>query len=268
VAGVYRLVVLAIVLLASVENAHAQSTPESAQIEGTEQPTGGHDSNSLSQQATDPTAPLLTINLITDFTLSIWGEDDRRTVFKIQPVVPFKLWSLPNIARVILPYQLGGPGPEGMGDIVLFDIAVVPIAGVRLALGPVFNFSSRESSNPSKFALGPAVGIIVPASPSLTAGLFTQSLFNADVQLTQLQPILAYQLGGGWSVSAGDLQFTVDWSTGRWSNIPIGAQLGVVCRVFGQPIRFSVGPQYNLIDNGGADRFKVLVGVALLAPKA
>jgi hypothetical protein len=268
VAGVHRLVVLVIVLLASVETAHAQSTAESAQTKGAEQPTGGHDSNSLSQQATDPTAPLLTINLITDFTLSIWGEDDRRTVFKIQPVVPFKLWGLPNIARVILPYQLGGPGPEGMGDVALFDIAVIPISGVRLALGPVFNFSSRESSNPSKFALGPAVGIIVPASPSLTAGLFTQSLFSPDVQLTQLQPILAYQLGGGWSVSAGDLQYTVDWSTGRWSNIPIGAQLGVVCPVFGQPIRFSVGPQYNLIDNGGADRFKVLVGVALLAPKA
>jgi hypothetical protein len=177
-----------------------------------------------------------------DFTTSVWNEAESRTMFTFQPVVPYGLWSIPRSARLILPY-------------------------------PVVGMAERERSNPSTYAFGPAAGFVVPLSSVVTAGWFTprsksrrggQSLFSERTQLTQLQPLLAYQPGAGWSVSAGDLQIRIDWAKGRLSKVPIGVQLGVVCPVFEQPIRFFVSPQYDLKDVPGTDRFKVLVGIALL----
>jgi hypothetical protein len=231
-------------------------------------PSAKSDTDALSSQATDPTAPLLSFNFITDITTSIHGVDDHRTVFKIQPVVPFRIWGLPNILRVILPYQLSGLGPEGLNDVSLFDIAVLPVSAVtKLAIGPVFQFSSGASSNPAKVAGGPALGVIVQVGKKLTLGVFNQNLFGNELAASQLQPIVAYQLGAGWSLAAGDLQYTFDWRGTRWTNIPLGIQLGAVYPIFGQPIRFFVGPQYNVRQLQGTDEFRVSAGVTLLAPR-
>lgn len=73
------------------------------------------------------------------------------------------------------------------------------------------------------------------------------------------------QLTRAFGLSAGDLQFTIDWNKGRWSNMPIGVQLGVVSPILGQPIRFFLNPQYNFRALRGADQFKLLVGIALVA---
>jgi hypothetical protein len=48
------------------------------------------------------------------------------------------------------------------------------------------------------------------------------------ISLTQIQPIITYQLGRGWALSAGDLQITYDWEKGEWVQVPIGFQIGVV----------------------------------------
>jgi len=110
------------------------------------------------------------------------------------------------------------------------------------------------------------VGVIVPLSRTLNVGAFNQNLFGSGIAISQLQPIIAYQLGHGWAVSAGDLQFTYDWNAGRFLSFPIGAQIGVVTPVAGQPFRFSLNPQYNFADVTGTERFKVVLTVALLAP--
>jgi hypothetical protein len=232
------------------------------------EPSAKSDADALSSQATDPTAPLMSFNFITDITTSIHGVDDHRTVFKIQPVVPFRIWGLPNILRIILPYQLSGLGPEGLNDVSLFDIAVLPVSSVtKLAIGPVFQFSSGASSNPAKVAGGPALSVIVQVSKQLTLGVFNQNLFGNELAVSQLQPIVAYQLGAGWSLSAGDLQYTFDWRGTRWTNVPLGIQVGAVYPIFGQPIRFFVGPQYNVRQARGSDEFRVSAGITLLVPR-
>ena len=48
-------------------------------------------------------------------------------------------------------------------------------------------------------------------SKKFSVGAFTQNLFGTGVAITQLQPVISYQLGHGWALSAGDLQFTYDW---------------------------------------------------------
>lgn len=186
--------------------------------------------------------------------------------FKFQPVVPFRAWGISNILRAGIPYQVDGPGDEGPKSVTIFDLFVLPQSWGRFAFGPVMSLAESASSAESKFAIGPAVGFMKPISKTLNAGLFNQNLFAASVGLTQIQPIVAYQLGHGWALSAGDLQFTYDWERDEWVLLPLGFQIGVVRRVAGQPMRFALNPQYNFKDIEGAEQFKITFTVTVLAP--
>ena len=104
-------------------------------------------------------------------------------------------------------------------------------------------------------------------SRKLNLGLFNQNLFGSDVAISQMQPILAYQLGSGWSLSLGDLQWPYDWKRDEFLSMPIGVQLGKVLPVAKQPMRFAVNPQYDLKDLPGSSRFKVLFTITLLLPE-
>ena len=150
--------------------------------------------------------------------------------------------------------------------MTVFDLVVLPQKWGRLGVGLVANFASRTSDVSSHAAVGPAIGFVKPMSKKLNLGLFDQNLFANEVGISQLQPIIAYQLGNGWSVSAGDLQFVYDRERGEFVSLPIGVQLGKVVKVAKQPMRFAINPQYNLKDLPGADRFVTLVTVSLLVP--
>lgn len=224
------------------------------------------DAQDLSAQATDPTASLMSFNMINSFTTSYHGLDDSGYTFKFQPVVPFRVWRASNILRVVVPYQTSGPGDEGLKSVTIFDLVVLPQKWGRFAIGPVMSLSESTSPVPSKFAIGPAVGAIKPISKKLNVGLFTQNLFAAHVGITQLQPIIAYQLGNGWALSAGDLQFTYDWERGGWVSVPIGFQIGKVRPIAGQPMRFALNPQWNLRNVEGAPKVQLTFTVTILAP--
>jgi len=226
----------------------------------------------LSRRATDPTASPLTFGFINDVTTSYRDLEDGTPIdengyqFKLQPVIPFKAWGVANIFRMTVPYQVSGPSPEGLGDITVFDLVVLPQSWGQLALGADMQLAPGTADDDGTIAIGPAVGVVVPLSKRLNVGAFTQNLFGKGTAISQLQPIIAYQLGGGWALSAGDLQLIYDWDAGRFVSLPIGAQIGVVTPVAGQPFRFSLNPQYNFADVTGAGRFKVVFTVALLAP--
>jgi len=151
-------------------------------------------------------------------------------------------------------------------SVTLFDLIVIPQSWGRFGFGPVMSFAESASDAPSKFAIGPAVGGVVQVSERLNVGLFNQNLFASEVAATQLQPIIAFQLGGGWALSAGDLQFVYDWEQQRWASLPIGVQIGVVRPIAGQAFRFSLNPQWNFADISGAVESKIIFTVTLLVP--
>jgi hypothetical protein len=229
-------------------------------------PAAAGDADELSRQATDPTASLMSFNFINDFRTSFYGVDDDGFEFRFQPVVPFRAWKTSNILRLVVPYQTDGPGNEGLKSVSIFDLVVLPQRWGRFGIGPVMNLAESESAAESKFSIGPALGAVVPISKKLNVGGFTQNLFASGVAITQLQPIVAYQLGSGWALSAGDLQFVYDWELGEWVSLPLGFQIGKVLKVAGQPMRFSLNPQWNLKDIDGANKAKVVFTVTLLAP--
>ncbi len=231
------------------------------------------EADELSRRATDPTASPPNLGFISDFALSYRDLADGTPIdengyeLRFQPVIPFVAWKQPNILRMTIPYKFSGPGPNGLGDVTIFDLLIFGQSWGRLGIGGVATLFQREADVAGHMAGGPAVGFVVAASKKLNWGLFNQNLFGNDVQVSQLQPILAYQLGNGWSLSLGDLQFPYDWDRGEFLSLPIGVQLGKVLPVAGQPMRFAVNPQYDLEDVPGAPRFKVLFTITLLLPE-
>ena len=243
----------------------------------TAEPAGAGESSSsaadeLAKRTADPTASPMTFSLIGDFTTASYDlaggvPREDSTVLKFQPVLPFKAWGVANILRMTLPYEVSGPGNGGLGDVTFFDMAVFGRSWGRLGVGVVASFASSASNPPSHASAGPAIGFVAPVSRKLSVGLFNQNLFANGIGISQLQPIVAYQLGHGWSLSAGDLQFVYDWERNAFVSLPVGFQVGKVQRVGGQPLRFAVNPQYNFKDLPGADRFKTVLTVSLLVPE-
>ncbi len=227
---------------------------------------GGQAADELSRQATHPTASLMALNFLNELDTSYHGLDDTGYLFLFRPVVPFRAWGASNILRMTVPYQGSGPGDAGLKDVTLFDLVVFPRSWGRFGLGPVMNLAESAGDAPSKFAIGPAVGAVLAKSKKLNLGAFSQNLFAGDVAVSQIQPVVAYQLGRGFALSAGDLQFTYDWKRQEWVSIPFGFQIGVVRRVAGQPFRFSLNPQWNFADLSGSVKSQIVFTVTLLVP--
>lgn len=245
---------------ASAATAAAAAPGESAQDE-------------LSRRATDPTASPPSVALINDFTFSYQDLpggtpiDEDGYELRFQSVVPFVAWGAPNILRVTLPYQVSGPGAAGLGDVTLFDLVIVPLSRGRLGVGAVGSFAASTKETDAHAVGGPAIGIVLPMSKKVNIGLFNQNLFGDGVSISQLQPIFAYQLGSGWSLSLGDLQFPYDWDRGEFLSLPVGVQIGKVLPIAGQPMRFSINPQYDFKDLPGAGRFSAQLTVQLMLPE-
>lgn len=220
----------------------------------------------LSVQATDPTASLFSMNLIGDVLAGYNGSDESGFAVRFQPVIPFKAWGWDNIMRIQAPYQMSGLGPEGLNQVTIFDLVLTNEAWGRWGVGPVFQLSEGASGRDDQFGFGAAVGAVYGINPDLNVGLFNQNLFGDDLAISSFQPIVAYQLGNGWALSAGDLQIVFDWDRGRFAQVPLGFQLGVVQPVLGQPMRFFVNPQWNLVDTEGTFDSRILLGVTLIAP--
>jgi hypothetical protein len=255
--------------------APAQAVAAAVAAEPSAAPPGSAESerDELSRRATDPTASPLTFGLINDVTTSYRDledgtpSDETGYQLKFQPVIPFKAWGVANILRMTVPYQVSGPGSEGLKDLTIFDMAILPQSWGRIGIGAVGSFAAATSDVSAHATAGPAIGLVAGVTKKLNLGLFNQNLFGNDVAITQIQPIAAYQLGSGWSLSLGDLQWPYDWKRSEFVSMPIGLQLGKVLPVAKQPMRFAVNPQYDLKDLPGGSRFKILFTITLLLPE-
>ena len=182
----------------------------------------------FSSKATDPTASLMALNFQStwnNYHGDLPGNADDTWEFAFRPVIPFTFLEHPNIFRATIPFQTGGRGEEGFEAITLFDLFMTNESWGRWGIGPVMSFDTTGDA-PNEFVIGPAFGGVWKVNKQLSLGMFSQNVFASDTAVTQLQPVIAYQLGEGWSVSAGDLQITYDWEASRWVNLPVGIQIG------------------------------------------
>ena len=162
---------------------------------------------------------------------------------------------------------MSGPGPEGLEDLTIFDMVILPQSWGRLGIGVVGSFAAATSDVSAHATVGPAIGFVAQTSKKLSLGVFNQNLFGNDVAISQVQPILAYQLGSGWSLSLGDLQWPVRLGP---RGVPVdadrrAARQGAARREAADALRRE--PGVRLKDLPGASRFKVLFTVTLLLPE-
>lgn len=249
----------------------SEESPSRTQAAGEEAPEPD-----LASEVIDPTASLLNVYLLYEWTLDHYGaeeaglaEDDGH-VLTFRPVIPFSAWGAINILRLSVPYEIDtASGSEGLGATQIFDLVVVEQSWGRWGVGAVVELApdaAAGSEEESPFQLGPALGA-VGSLGEWTLGVFNQNLLSEDAQLSLLQPILGYAISPWLSVSIGELEIIWDWEAGELEAMPIGAQLNVVAPVLGQPLRLSVNPQLNLIDEPGLERWSMIFGLALIVPK-
>lgn len=264
-----RISVAAVISLSIFLLSHAAPGEEPGAGAAQQGASDGPPAEDLSSRASDPTASLMAFNFLGTYTGGFHGEghglQDDAWSLTFRPTIPFNFLDHPNLLRITVPYQVSGRGQEGFGPISVFDLFMFNQSWGRWGFGPLMNFDTTGDL-PDEFAIGPAVGAVANVSKKLKVGLFSQNLFADHTALSQLQPVIAYQLGNGWSISAGDLQFAYDWEAGQWVSAPVGFQIGKVTRLGSQPVRFAVNPQYNLIDRDGLNEWSVAFTFTALFP--
>jgi hypothetical protein len=166
--------------------------------------------------------------------------------------------------RLTVPYTMSGPGLQGLGDVQVFDLVILPQKWGRLGVGAVFNFGVDRGNDTDTFQLGPAIGGVAHKGQT-NYGLFLQSAFSSDVQFTVLQPIYAVNLTNTVSVSLGNTAWTYDLKHGRTVSFPIGPSLGYLTTVARQRVKFTFGPLYNPFGTPGTPQWDLQFGIALIA---
>jgi hypothetical protein len=220
---------------------------------------------SLAEQAVDPTASLMSFQVVDNYSPTLWQQDGTSNQLLFRGAVPFRAWRTNNILRVTVPYRTGGVRGAGTEPVQIFDLIVLQKKWGRWGLGPLVSFGQDGADGSGPFAIGPAFGVVIQRG-RWTLGVLNQNLFGREIAIFQLQPIIAYQLGSGWSLSAGDAQYPYDWNSGEFAAVPLSLQLAKVTKLAGQPVRLFVNPQYNLKDTAGADQWKFGFGFAVLVP--
>ena len=235
----------------------AMTTCALAQAEGTED---------LAKRSADPTASLTSFNFRYVATPSYYGIDDEGGTVQFQPVVPFEAWGIKNILRATISYDSAGPRGSGLADVTIFDLLVFDKPYGRWGVGPVLQLLPDRGTGSDTVAAGPAIGFVT-SKGRWTYGAFNQNLFGGNnTSISSLQPVLAYQLGSGWALSAGDAQWTMDWERGGWVNLPLGVQLSKVGAIGGQAVKWTLNPEYNMRDLDGAPEWTVRLGFSILVP--
>jgi hypothetical protein len=229
----------------------------------------------LASEVIDPTASLLNVNVLYHWTMDHYASEEAGVeerdghAVTFRPVVPFPAWGATNILRLSVEYEVEDEsGASGLGAVEIVDVVVVEQAWGRWGPGVVVHLAPHSDAEESaaSLQLGPAFAVVATLG-EWTLGVFNQNLFSDDVQSSRLQPVLGYALSPTLSLSIGEPELTWDWSDGKLVALPVGVQLNVVAPILGQPLRLSVNPELNLIDEPGAKRWSMIFGVALPIPK-
>ena len=267
---------LALVTIGLVQSVARAEPPRDSPDD--QEPSATHEEVDLASDVIDPTASLLQMTLMYEWTIDHHApeeaglpEDDAHTLV-LRPVIPFRAFGLEQIFRLTVPYALDSAHDvKGLDAVEAFDLVVFEQSWGRWGLGTVARLEpegalAEETEEEDPFQLGPALGVMASEGP-WTFGAFNQNLFSGDVQVSYLQPIIGYGISPVLSVSNGEMQIAWDWSGGEFESIPIGVQVNWVAFPLSQPIRLFANPELNLLDEAGSERWSVTFGLAVLASR-
>lgn len=238
----------------------------------------------LAKETQNPVSDLISVPFESNFNFGVGPNDDLQYILYVQPVVPFRLskdWNL--ITRTIIPLidqpELGpGVGDVfGLGDIQLSLFLSPAKSGALIwGIGPIFQFptATDDALGSDKWSAGPTAAALTIRGPWV-AGALVNHLWSfagdddrADVNQTLIQPIVNYNLPGGWFLSSVPY-ITANWEKDgddRWT-VPIGIGVGKVHRFGTQPVSLQLTPYYNVVRPDDAAEWTLQFRINLLFPK-
>ena len=86
---------------------------------------------------------------------------------------------------------------------------------------------------------------------------------NLGVDVDELDLFDLQQFNQKISVAFGDQQFTY-WKKDRFTFAPVGLQFNSIAKFGKQPVRFLIGPQYNIKNEFGSRKWTITSGFALI----
>jgi len=221
---------------------------------------------SLEQAADDPTASLMSLQIADWYNFKYHNSDTDDNAIVLRAAYPFKIGEQKHIMRVTMPFVTDSPVlANGLSDTTIFDLMVFDASWGRWGVGAVALLPTGGSMRGAdQWAIGPALGFTAQAQGFLW-GLFNQNAFTVagddnrgKVNISSLQPIFSYGLGGGWSTGLSEMQLTYDWERNRWSSLPLGVKLAKMHKFGELPIQFSVQYEHNFADDvvGASDTLR------------
>lgn len=243
----------------------AQQTPEPTLEEDLSRSAEPRDASSTAQDAIDPTAPLLQVALRLEWDPSHHGEQGASAVALLfRPSVPFEAWGVPNLLRVVVPYELETrEDAQGLGPVEIFDLVTAEVGPGRLGVGPVTSWQPNDGDG-DRFHLGPVLGYVARVG-EVTLGVLNQNLIGDVDSVSSVQPIAAITLAPWISVGLGELELEWSWDESQWQAIPVGVAIDLIADVAGQFVRFGVNPQYDIHDAAGLFEWRIAAQLGLLA---
>ena len=223
--------------------------------------------DNLAQKVVDPSAGLSTVTFQNKYIPSLWGIDGDENEFNVQAAIPYHLGGKLNVFRATVPFLTDTPAPgnNGLGDVALLNLTILPQGWGNFLIGPVATFGTNKGAGVDTFAIGPSIGAVLKKG-RWTYGFLNQNLFSfgGDIKTTQLQPILAYTFSETVSFALGDVQYTIDWNKKKFVTAPVSGQINYIHMFGKQPVRFFFNAQYNFLNEFGQRKWTLSPGLALI----
>ena len=210
--------------------------------------------------ANNPLTAETSLNLQNYYTPSFYGplNSDANSLL-LRGLVPLNIGGVQQLVRFTLPYS-ANPSPEGyadgLGDLTVFDLVVLPTKPVLLAVGPLFvaPTATDRFTGAGRWQAGAAGAAVSVQSWGLVGSLVTYQHSFADdfgrepVSLLTAQPIVFYNLPQGLYLrSSAVWNFDLQNDLGY---IPVGLGAGKVMKFGKVTANFFVEPQYTVYHYG------------------
>jgi len=238
----------------------------------------------LAKKLQNPVAALVSVPLKLDWDTGIGPADADRSVYVVQPVIPFSLnqeWNL--ISRTIVSVYIdaqspvaGGSDTSGSGDVLqsfFFSPKALTAGGWIWGVGPVLSLptASKDALGSEKYGAGPTV-VVLRQDSGWTYGMLANHVWSfagndsrADVSATFIQPFISYTTKT-YTTFGLNIESTYDWEARQWT-VPINASVSQLMKFGKQPVSFAFGYR-NYVDapTGGPD-WGLRFTVTFLFPK-
>jgi hypothetical protein len=169
-----------------------------------------------------------------------------------------------QLIKLKIPFVNSAPqnAIKGNGDTTLVSLDYLGTPEKEGSIGPSFKIPTASSGalGSGKWSVGPAGGYTYtdPRGKS-SIGIYTQSFFSfagdgsrPPVSQTQLQPAAFFVLGHGLSIGTSTMQFTYNWETPGWTDVPLGMRIAQNFNAWSGKLTAGFEAEKNLVNTTGA----------------